>query len=148
MSKLKIHNMEDVYKEFIKEHPDTILSYKMFKSIISQFNKKAAQKILEGHTLWLGHKLGNIRIKKIERANYSKPAIDWGETNKLKKQGIEKHVYFTDNFYFRWFWEKARCQVTNKSVYRFRPSGGPNGNRRALVNLLKQDEFAMLNFKS
>lgn len=136
-----------MYREYVKENPETIISYKMFKQIISQFNRKASQKILEGKTLWLGYKLGNVRIKKIERTNYTKPAIDWGETNKLKKQGINKHVYFTDNVYFRWFWEKARCQVPNKSVYKFVPSGGPAGNRRALVNLLKEDEFALLNFK-
>lgn len=147
MSNLKIHNAKDMYRAFLKKNPDTIISYRMFKQIISEFNKKASQKILEGKTLWLGNKLGNIRIKRIQRNNFNRPAIDWGETNKLKQQGINKHVYFTDNNYFRWFWEKARCQVPNKSVYKFVPSGGPAGNRRALVNLLNNDEFAMLNFK-
>ena len=94
----------------------------------------------------MGQRLGTIRIKKIPRT-FNKPTIDWGETNRLKKQGIKQLVYYTDDFYYRWNWDKHRCLVKNKSVYTFAPTAGQRGNRKKLVEKLKTDEFAHLNYK-
>jgi|TARA_R100001510_G_scaffold51875_1_gene52087 hypothetical protein len=138
---------KDAYKWYKKNNPDTTVTYSLYKHIISQFNKKVADAMLDGEVFNMGYKLGTMRIKRIPRT-FNKPSIDWGETNRLKKQGIKKLVYYTDDYYFRWNWDKARCMVKNKSVYTFAPTAGPNGNKRKLVKRLKSDEFAYLNYKT
>ena len=122
------------------------INYKIYKETICRFNKIMVEKILDGHTLYMGNKLGEIRIRKVRR-NPDRPTIDWGETNKLKKQGINRYVYFTDDWWYRWYWRKRNAQVKNKSVYSFRPTRGGTGNMRRLSNLLTTDEFAKLKFK-
>lgn len=137
----------DAYKWFKKKHPDTTITYPLYKHIISQFNKKVSNAILDGEVFNMGYKMGTIRIKRIARS-FNKPAIDWGETNRLKQQGIKQLVYFTDDNYYRWNWDKHRCLVKNKSVYTFAPTAGLYGNKRKLVARLKTDEFAFMNYKT
>lgn len=141
------YSAKDAYKWYRKNNPGTEVTYPLFKHIVSQFNKKVADAILEGSVFNMGFHLGTIRIKKIERT-FNRPAIDWGETNKLKKQGIKQLVYYTDDYYFRWNWDKNRCRVKNKSVYTFCPTGGQTGNRKALVHKLKSDDLVYLNYTS
>lgn len=135
-----------MFKEFVKKYPETTVTYPLFKYVISQYNKKISQEILNGKEFYPGYRLGRIKIKKVERTCFTKPVPNWGETKKLKAQGIDKIVFFTDNYYFRWFWEKSLCNIPNKIVYKFSPSAGSKGNRIALVNLLKTNEFAHLNY--
>lgn len=146
MSKVKNHTAKDMFKFYKKNNPGTDSTYTHFKYILSLFNKKASAEILAGATLNLHNRQGKIRIRKVKR-NFTNPKIDWGETNKLKKQGISRWVYFSDDYWYRWYWEKKTCTIPNKSVYSFRPTGGENGNRKRLVKLLRSDEFAHLNFK-
>jgi len=145
MDKLN-HTAIDIFKYYQKNNPGTYVTYTQFKYILSLFNKKAAAYILQGRVLNLHNRLGKIRIKKVKR-NFNSKTVDWLESNNLKKRGIMKLVYFTDDYWYRWYWEKRTCTIPNKSVYSFRPTGGDNGNRKSLVRLLKSDEFAHLNFK-
>ena len=140
------YTAEDMYAYYIKNNPDSDVTYTLYKYTLSKFLKKAVLKILDGETFYLGHKLGAVRIKRVER-NFEKPTIDWYETNKLKAQGINKHIYYTDNDWSRWFWEKPKAPLKNKSVYKFNPTEGKSGNKKALVKRLKTDEFAHLNYK-
>jgi len=135
-----------MYKYYIKNNPASDVTYTLFKYTVSKFFKKSVIKILDGETFYLGHKLGTIRIKRVER-DFSRPTIDWYETNKLKAEGISKHIYYTDDDWCRWCWEKNKAPLKNKSVYKFNPSEGRNGNKKALVKRLKTDEFAHLNYK-
>ncbi len=135
-----------MYEWYRKNNPGSDVTYTLYKHILVEFYKKASKKILEGETFNLGHKLGSIRIKKVER-NFNRPTINWHETNKLKEQGINKHVYFTDPYWFRWAWDKSTVALRNKSVYKFSPTEGKNGNKKMLVRMLKTDEFAQLNYK-
>ena len=137
---------KDSYKWFKQQNPDTQITYAGYKHIISRFNKRVSEMVLEGRVFNMGFRLGTIRIKKIPRT-FNKPTIDWGETNRLKKQGIKKLVYYTDDYYYRWNWDKHKCLVKNKSVYTFQPTSGLTGNKRKLVQKLKTDEFAYLNYK-
>lgn len=143
---MKNHTAKDMYRYYRQNNPGTDVTYTQFKYIISRFNKIAAAKILEGETLNLGNRLGKIRIRRVKR-NHNKLSVDWMATNRLKADGINKLVYFTDEYWYRWYWEKKACQIPNKSVYKFRPTGGDHGNRKALARLLKGDEFSHLNFK-
>ncbi len=134
-----------MFRYFLKKYPNTDVTYTLYKYIISKLNKKIVDKVLKGKEFYFGHRLGTISIKRVER-NFDKKSVNYFETKKLKAQGIDKVVYYTDDHWFRWYWAKAKCQVPNKSVYKFSPTSGPNGIKRALSNKLKQDEFAFLNY--
>ena len=136
------YGAKDMYKYFKKKYPDTEVTYTLYKYVISKFNHKVVDAILEGQTFYPGHQLGRLKIKRVER-NFEKKSVNYFETKKLKEQGIDKVVYWTDDHWFRWYWEKAICQVANKSVYKFTPT---KGNRKKLSDKLKLDEFSFLNF--
>lgn len=145
MNQIKTHNTSDAYKRFKQDHPYTDITYVQYKYIISLFFKKITLRILQGAIWEIGKNLGKIRIRKIKR-NLNKRAVNFNETKKLKAQGINTVVYHDSEYWYRWYWEKKHCRVTNKSVYSFKPTKGKTGNIKALVNILNNDEFAELNF--
>lgn len=61
--------------------------------------------------------------------------------------GVRWHVYYTDEYYCKYYWYKGRCKVKNKSVYRFDATRGVKGNKEKLTRLLKEDDLAYLRFK-
>ena len=137
---------KQMYVFYKKQYPDSDVSYTLFKYTISEFFKKAIKQVLNGKEFYLGHKLGSIRIRKVAR-NFDKPTINWFETNKLKAKGINKHVFFTDEFWYRFSWNKRSAALKNKSVYKFSATEGANGNKKQLVRKLREDDFAHINFK-
>jgi hypothetical protein len=140
----------EMYKFFKKKHPDEEVSYLLFKETISRFNKKMSDEILKGYTFNPGFRLGRIRIKKVRRTFKATPPIDWAESKKLKAQGVEKYlVYFTDPYWYRWYWEKKKCVIKNKTVYSFQPTvsnSRKDGNRNKLVKILQSDPLAALRY--
>lgn len=126
------------------------LSYSEFRNVITEFNLKLIDRILEGYEFTVPYRLGKLSIKKIKR-RFDKPMIDWGTTMKLKNEtGETKLVYFTDDYFCRWYWYKRACHVTNKSVYFFKPTTDnrtKKGATNKLSQLLKTNEYAHLNFK-
>jgi len=141
-----VHNTEDMYKFFKKKHPNSDINKKQYINVVELFYKYARDGILDGKTFKLGQKLGKIRIKKFKRS-FQKPRLDIFSTLQLRKQGIAKNVYYTDEWWYRWYWEKKSCQVLNKTVYCFRPTIGVNGNTKRLSKRLKEDEFSYLLYK-
>jgi len=140
------------------EHP---VDRKLFEDICKEFNIKLFDLVLDGYEFDMGSNMGTISIRRIERYP-GKLTVDWGETNKLKRelvdQGVklydsttgegEKYqVYYTDKFYCKYHWTKSKCKVKNKTVYRFSPTRGKKGNKEKLVTLLHTDELAYLRFK-
>jgi hypothetical protein len=139
-----VHNVKDMLNWYKKHNPDTDINYKQFNAVIGAFYKKVVEAILDGKTYNLGNRLGKIRIQRLKRS-FKNPTIDWYETNKLKKEtGETKFVYYTDEYYYRWYWQKKRCQVKNKTVYSFKPTRGENGITKKLAKKLKEDEFSYL----
>lgn len=132
---------KEMFADYTKQNPGTQVTYTLYKYIISQFFKKAVKKILAGFTFYLGNNLGLIRIKKVPRS-FENPTINWEETNKLKAQGINKHVFFTDDWWYRWYWDKSKVALKNKSVYKFHATKGETGNTKLLSRTIKNDEFA------
>lgn len=146
MTESGVHAVSDMYKYYVKTHPSTTIVEKKYKQVIYACFKQIVDEILEGKSVKLGQKLGEVAVKKIKR-NFKegkKPRVNWEETMKLKKEGIKKVVYYTDNWYYRFYWKKKSCQVPNKTVYSFVPTKGPNGNRKKLANKIKSDEFSYL----
>jgi hypothetical protein len=153
MTKLKLNEerlgAKDMYRAYKKAHPDTDITYPLYRAILESFNTKLAERILDGDKFNMGHRLGNLYIKKIRRTPSSK-VIDWNETRRMwEDQGFkEGFVYYTDEYYYRWNWEKRKAQIKNKSVYKFIPTGGKLGIKRKLVERLRSNPFAATNYKS
>jgi|TARA_R110002073_G_scaffold3481_2_gene23194 hypothetical protein len=133
----------------------------LFTAICHEFNMLILDYILDGKSFNMGNNLSSLSIIRRERDPRS-PRIDWGESNKYKKElleedqdlydnitgkGVKWHIYHTDSFYCKYYWNKGKCKVKNKSVYRFDATRGIKGNKEKLINLLKEDDLAYLKFK-
>ena len=153
------YTFEDIYISYCKEQQN--IDKSLFKAICAEFNIAVINDMLEGATFNMGNNLSTLSIKRTERDPRS-PRIDWGESNKYKKellesgkvlynkitnQGIKWYIYYTDKFYCRYYWNKGKCRIPNKSAYRFTPTRGVKGNKEKLINLLKTDDLAYLKFK-
>jgi hypothetical protein len=101
--------------------------------------------LLTGWTWTIGFNLASLRILKVRR-KFTKPVVDWGATRKLLAERPDAPrdtlVYFTNQP----FWYKTNCNLVNKTVYRFDPTSGPDGNGRKITRLLEADPLAHLNF--
>ena len=151
------YTINDIYKSY----SDYNIDKEKFINICSEFNIMIIESILEGYKFNMGNNLSSISIVRLTRDPH-KPTIDWGESNKYKKEllkegkelynletdkGIKWYIYYTDTEYCRYYWNKGKCRITNKSVYKFIPTRGIKGNKEKLINLLKEDDLSYLRFK-
>ena len=152
--------LEDIYQDF-DMRSNLEISKAIFREICSEYNQRDVDSLSDGSIIDLGYNLSNLSIARIER-NPSKPVIDWGESNKYKEEllaegyelyniktgtGKKWYIYYTDEEYCRFHWNKGKCRIPNKSVYKFVPTRGLKGNKEKLVELLKTDDLAYLKFK-
>ena len=153
------HTLRNITKAYIEEYGD--IDTNLFRDICSDFNMLVIDYILEGKEFNMGNNLSTLSIKRQERDPRS-PKIDWGESNKYKKElleegqklydakldaGVKWHIYYTDSFYCKYYWKKGKCKIKNKSVYRFDATRGIKGNKEKLIHLLQKDDLAYLKFK-
>ncbi len=153
------HNLKEIYEDYCNVHGD--IEKSLFTDICHQFNIMIMDYILEGKEFNMGNNLSTISIIRRDRDPRS-PRIDWGESNKYKKEllkngetlydaitelGKKWYIYYTDEFYCKYYWRKGKCKVPSKSVYRFDATRGIKGNKEKLIRLLKEDELAYLKFK-
>ena len=153
------YNLKDIYIDYQKEYSN--LDKNIYTDIIQEFNIMIMNYILEGKEFNMGNNLSTLSIVRKERDPRS-PRLDWGESNKYKKElleagealydsitelGTKWYVYHTDEFYCKYYWRKGKCKIQNKSVYRFDPTRGVKGNKEKLISLLKEDELSYLKFK-
>lgn len=137
------------------------LEWDPWMNIVSRFNQEIMDEIiLEGREFDMGAGLSRLSVVRIDR-NHAAPRIDWASTNQLKKElisegeillsdenpdGVSYLVYYTDDWYCRFFWEKRNCRLRNKSAYRFDATRGLKGNKTKLVQLLQSDDIAYLKY--
>ena len=153
------YTLKDIYTDYQNKYDD--IDKTIYTDIIHEFNMLIMDYILEGKEFNMGNNLSTLSIIRRDRDPRS-PRIDWGESNKYKKElleegqklynpetgeGIKWHIYHTDEFYCKYYWRKGKCKVPNKSVYRFDATRGIKGNKEKLINLLKEDELAYLKFR-
>tara|TARA_R110001592_G_scaffold349736_1_gene645271 strand:- start:781 stop:1251 length:471 start_codon:yes stop_codon:yes gene_type:complete len=153
------YTLKDIYKDFTKLENN--IEEEIFKTICQEFNIDIINAILEGYTFNMGSNLSTLSVKRIDRDPRS-PKVDWGESNKYKKELLEQnitlydssidkgqkwYIYYTDKFYCKYYWKKGKCRITNKSVYRFTPTRGLKGNKEKLIKMLQTNELAYLKFK-
>lgn len=138
---------KNMYRAYKKEHVDTDVTYTYYRAVLESFSKLLAEELLNGAVFNMGQRLGTLRIKKIKR-NPKSRTIDWNETLKMWKEQGEKDgfIYWTDDTYYRWAWDKRKAIVKNKSAYRFDPTGGVKGLKKRLTDRLRNDPFAGLNY--
>ena len=154
------YTLLDIYKDY-KKSVDSSIDAKTFRDICSDFNIIIFDYILEGKEFNMGNNLSTLSIIRRERDPRS-PRIDWGESNKYKKELLEEgknlydsktgkgenwYIYHTDSFYCKYYWRKGKCVIKNKSVYRFDATRGVKGNKEKLIHLLKEDDLAYLKFR-
>ena len=154
------YTLRDIYKVYSTEVNKPVDSL-TFRDICSEFNIGIMDYILEGKEFNLGSNLSSISVTRQDR-DPRNPRIDWGESNKYRKELLEEgkdiydastgkgeswFIYHTDPFYCKFYWNKGRCKIKNKSVYRFDATRGIKGNKEKLIKLLKTDELAYLKFK-
>jgi len=153
------YTITDIYKDYVKNNEK--IDKKAFIDVCSDFNMLVIEHLLEGKALKLGHNLSYIQVVKMVRDPRS-PRVDWLESNKYKQElldsaiqiydketgeGQKWQIYYTDEHYFKYYWNKGKCRVPNKSVYRFTATRGLKGNKEKLTRLLRSDELAYLRFK-
>lgn len=108
---------------------------RMYFMMQYNFNREIANFILKGGVYNFGQHLSRLGISYVLRGKNSKPVVDWGESNKLKKQlieqgftpksqenpnGIKWILHRTDEGYCFWKWLKSRAFIPNKKMYKFR----------------------------
>lgn len=153
-------NTPELYK-FYKNNGG-ILSKPIFSTLCQEFNQMVMEEIvLQGERFNMGEHLSTISIGRIER-NFKNKQIDWAASNERKEEllsqgkelydhktgeGEEWLIYFTNDWYCRFYWNKGKCKVPNKTAYRFKATRGKVGNKTKLKELLESDELAYLRFE-
>jgi hypothetical protein len=151
-----------------KETVSNPVPYNLFRLVLERYFLSISELIIDGGVLKMPFNLGEIKILKVERktkveaGRIVNPSINWGETNKLRKQGIDKLVLFNDEYYLKWYWAKGnnKCKVKNHTVYSFKPtSNNPHakdkngnsytklGNRGKLVQANKDNPLLHLEYE-
>lgn len=119
----------------------------IYKHIVESFNTDMSKYILNGGTFNLGYGLGNLHIEKKERKKEQKPAINWGESNKVKKELLDAGEKLYDHLLFptgkRWlirfsddasYWWRWGCKgryIKNIQYFSFVPTNFINTKERS-----------------
>lgn len=134
-----------------------LIDVKVFKQILTVYNTKAGDRIIEGYKFDLLNGLGFLLGKRIERT-FSTKAVNWGATNKLRdskgelsidpKTGKKKLIYFIGEDYLRVGWEKIKG-IINFSIYGFEPAGGQlgKGYRQKFSKSNENNKLLRLNYR-
>ncbi len=153
------HTITNIYEDYNSNIE--AIDKNLFKELCFDFNEMIIDMLLEGGEFNMGNNLSTISILRMDR-NPQRKVIDWVESNKYKAElvknkiklyddstgeGTKWHIYYTDDYYCKYYWYKGRCKVKNKSVYRFDASRGIKGNKEKLTRLLQNDDLAYLRFK-
>ncbi len=130
-----------IYEQILDADGKIVMSYKIFKTVASGFNKKAGDYIINGYSLDLMNRMGCLFIVRIERGPNAKKRLNRGESFKLRRTLKEAgtltadnwRVYYNDEEYVKMHWYKpAFAQVPDKLIdfkfYKFTPAGGTAGN--------------------
>lgn len=114
----------------------SIMPYHELFPIIKAQNKCIATHVLKGNVYAMPNQIGRIGIK-LKKRNFDLRTINWGESriyrdyliaNKLKprprgsNEGEPWLIFFTDDYYIKWVWQKSYCKVANAYFYTFKAS--------------------------
>lgn len=132
------YGMRDYYNFFCKENPNINITAEKFNKIVSEFNKKVKNHLIDNLIIKLPYRLGKLEIVKKKRGVYidengrvvNTKAIDWKATNELwnkdskmreAKVLIRHNNNHTGGYVFRVNYNKRDAVYKNKTVYFFKP---------------------------
>ena len=153
-----MNNIRRLYQDYIDSGGK--VDYETYKEVIISYNNQVMEKITDGYIFNMGNLLSSICVVKIDR-NFEKPTVDWPASNRRKQkildsgaklydsktgEGEKWIVYYLDDYYVRFYWNKYKCRIKNKSIYKFQPTRGKYGNKEKLVSKLNDDELHYTNF--
>ena len=78
------HTLKHICDDYVK-FEDSNIDPAIFRELCEEFNIDIINYILDGYSFNMGNQLSSISVKRVVRDN-SKPTIDWGESNKYKKE--------------------------------------------------------------
>lgn len=108
-----------------------VINYDRFYDIMFAYITEARKHLVKGEMLMLGHNLGNIMARCVERTHSNKQ-VNWLKSMALPKvmnaegEMVHQLVYFNDDEYIRMGWKKLG-KITNETVYAFQPTRGKRG---------------------
>ncbi len=116
---------KDFYKDYCRasfNNKRIPIDYAIYYRIIRAFNKALQNKIVqEAGSFKMPYNLGYLGIIKYD-VNFDLDKlknwkVNYGES---KKQGIL--IYYDQPFRYKWKWDKRKCKIPGKAVYKFIPS--------------------------
>lgn len=129
------HMYEDYIADKVSYSPYYI-SKEEYRSIVSDFIKEMMNYVLyEAGTLKMPHRLGNIRVIKIDQRHKRKRrlSVDFYLTNRYGKT-IYHYNEHSDGYKYMFKWDKRNSILPHKSFYRFIPT---RRNKRTLAYIIK-----------
>ena len=78
-----MHNLKEIYEDYCKVNGG--IDKELFTNICHEFNIMIIDYILDGKEFNMGNNLSTLSITRRDRDPRS-PRIDWGESNKYKKE--------------------------------------------------------------
>lgn len=127
------------------ELTSNVVTLEEYKFIARAFNKSITQRMIEtGYKLKIGG-FGSLRIVSRRKIDQVKRRVDWGVSNRFKKQieekgqipfkaiyeeidgkkvkvgdngGVEWLIKRTSPYEIFWIWEKVGCYIINQSLYK------------------------------
>lgn len=145
---VEINRCLNKLEEDLIEVNECIIGEELFRDIICTFNNNISDEIVyHGYTFKLGLGLGIIKIKRVLCNTRTKKRINWGESNKCKKElilqgktpfkvlerdgnrkpvrdngGEHWMIFWNDDHDYIWHWSKNRNIVHNSAYYKFSPT--------------------------
>jgi len=112
-------------------------NYETYSKVICYFNKYVFDEMIyNARALTIGKRLGKLCCATIWR-NFNNVPVNWLETNKLKKQGIDQKVYYIDDYSVKIYY--FRGSYKNRKYYKFKPTRGEIGNIHKLIQANQDD---------
>lgn len=139
---LVLRDSYNYYLEGYKPSSKYHIQWDLYKLIISEFNKRMMDKIIEeGYFFKLPFRLGVIRLRK-RKTNLNVLKPDFALYRKTGGKVIASHLNeHTDGYYVRFYWNKNKgVIVKNKTLYSFIVS---RQNSRRTAKYIKENPEQM-----
>lgn len=156
----KRYTLFDVYHWYKEKYYSADeLSYKefqFFKDVVGEFNMRMSDGIVEGEVLQFPGRMGKMYIMCLRR-NPASRQVNWKATDELRiEMGLPPRVktndpyilvYYTDESFIKWGWEKKNARLKNIHSYKFKPTRGIKGSKEKLSRSVKKDSLLFTTYK-
>ena len=153
------YNVIDMYKSYKSKRRDSgkePVTLSVYRKVLKTFNAEICKDIVHNSGEYrMPYRLGYLRIRKFKtRLKLDDEGnlvtkhlqVNWKETKKLwasnEEAKVAKKIIWHNNkhtqgYYFKWYWDKRACNITNSSVYSLVMT---RANKRSIAAALKENE--------